>query len=264
MQNGTAKLLYAREHIYNGSWYSGIHAHGYVEFFYITCGEGNFNIAQDYIAVKKGDVLAINTSVAHTEISSKTNPLGYIVLGIGNIELSLSEQQNSGYAHIKSGDFLKKAGWLFENIVAESENETKGVSSVAHYLLMALLQLFLRETKAYTQSSEQANALSKECVQVKRYIDTNYKEKITLDSLSRLAHINKYYLVHSFKKAYNITPIGYLQLCRIMQARRLLTETDLPVFEIAEALGFSSTSSFTQCFRRIAGITPSQQRSQTF
>lgn len=51
---------------------------------------------------------------------------------------------------------------------------------------------------------------SKECAEVKKYIDTNFRESITLDQLAEMAHVNKYYLAHSFSREYNTSPINYL------------------------------------------------------
>ena len=57
------------------------------------------------------------------------------------------------------------------------------------------------------------------CVEIKRYLDNNYREDISLDTLAEVAHINKYYLAHTFQKAYGISPITYLHL-HLHAARR--------------------------------------------
>ena len=44
-------------------------------------------------------------------------------------------------------------------------------------------------------------------MEIKRYLDNNYREDISLDTLAEVAHINKYYLAHTFQKAYGISPI---------------------------------------------------------
>lgn len=47
------------------------------------------------------------------------------------------------------------------------------------------------------------------------------------------------------------------------EARRLLRDTDLPAFEIAQTLGFSSAAYFTRAFQHAAGQTPSAFRAKT-
>lgn len=95
---------------------------------------------------------------------------------------------------------------------------------------------------------------------MRRYIDNHFKENLTLDQLSAIAHINKYYLVHAFRKEYNISPISYLIARRTQESRFLLTNTDYTLSQIAQILGFSSPSYFSQSFRRLEGISPMEYR----
>ena len=102
--------------------------------------------------------------------------------------------------------------------------------------------------------------MTKECAQIKEYLDTNYAEHITLDSLTQLTHMNKYYMAHSFAKYTGLSPIQYLNERRLETACRLLKETDYSVSDISSQTGFSSQSYFTQIFRKKYGITPIKYR----
>ena len=73
-------------------------------------------------------------------------------------------------------------------------------------------------------------------------------------------HINKYYLSHAFRKEFNTSPISYLISRRIQESRFLLAETDHSLSQIAQILGFSSLSYFSQCFRRQEGMSPMEYR----
>lgn len=48
-----------------------------------------------------------------------------------------------------------------------------------------------------------------------------------------------------FTAAYNVSPVQYLQTCRLLLAKNLLTDTDLSVLEVAMAAGFGSLRRFT-------------------
>lgn len=95
---------------------------------------------------------------------------------------------------------------------------------------------------------------------VRRYIDNHFKENLSLDQLAQLAHLNKYYLAHSFRREFGVSPINYLMSRRIEESRFLLRETDHPLSLIAQILGFSSLSYFSQCFRRMEGVSPLEYR----
>lgn len=259
-QGAPQKLLYAREHIYENNWNSDVHSHSYTELFYITCGEGAFSIAGSNISVKAGDFLIINRSVPHTEISSKKNCMGYIVLGITNSEFIFKEQETSDYMHCSEKVFSPILPLLFREIHAQFSSGKKYGAEICSSLLEAVVSYILREIECSELINEPLLSVSKECAEVKRYIDLHYKESLTLDFLSKLSHLNKFYLIHSFKKSFGMTPINYLQFRRISEGRRLLTETDMPISQIAHLLGFSSQSSFTQCFKKTVLLTPSQLR----
>ena len=101
---------------------------------------------------------------------------------------------------------------------------------------------------------------SRECALVRRYIDNHFKESLTLDQLSAIAHISKYYLSHAFQREYGVSPIRYMTQRRIQESRFLLAETDHSLSQIAQMLGFSSLSYFSQCFRRMEGVSPKEYR----
>ena len=75
--------------------------------------------------------------------------------------------------------------------------------------------------------------------------------------------MSKYYLSHAFKREYGISPIHYVITKRIEESKYLLAETDLSMSQIAQLLGFSSLSYFSQVFRRTQGVTPMEYRQRT-
>ena len=97
---------------------------------------------------------------------------------------------------------------------------------------------------------------------MRRYIDNHFKEDLKLEQLARLAHINKYYLAHTFRREFGVSPINYLISRRVDESRFLLRETDHSLSLIAQMLGFSSPSYFSQCFRRVEGVSPIEYRRQ--
>ena len=102
--------------------------------------------------------------------------------------------------------------------------------------------------------------MTKECAQIKDYLDSNYADHITLDTLTELTHMNKYYMAHSFSKYTGQSPIQYLNNRRMEAACTLLTDTDYSISSISSSVGFSSQSYFTQAFRKKYGITPIRYR----
>ena len=118
----------------------------------------------------------------------------------------------------------------------------------------------MRSTTLSVAMEPQTIAGNRQCALVRRYIDDHFKEALTLDLLAEEAHMNKYYLSHAFKKEYGVSPINYMLSRRIDESKYLLAETDLSLSRIAQLLGFSSLSYFSQSFRKTQEISPMEFR----
>lgn len=99
-----------------------------------------------------------------------------------------------------------------------------------------------------------------EIYKVKRYIDRHFNENLTLKRLANQFYMNPVYLGQLFKKTYGIYFKDYLLQVRIEEAKRCLRQTDLKVYEVAEAVGFGSSDYFVTQFEKIVGNTPSKYR----
>ena len=142
----------------------------------------------------------------------------------------------------------------------EIENKAAGYEVLCQDLLEVLLVRIMRRTNFSLTVAPPNRRSSKECAAVRRYIDGHFKENITLDMLSELAHVNKYYMVHAFTREYGVSPINYLISRRIQESRYLLSDTDHSLSQISHMLGFSSPSYFSQSFRKLEGRSPMEYR----
>ncbi len=93
---------------------------------------------------------------------------------------------------------------------------------------------------------------------VKNYIDFNYKNNLSLDTLSSQFNYNKYYILKKFKDQYGVSPIQYYNNLRLMEAKRLLKTHS--VNETAELLRYSSIYVFSRAFKNKFGIYPTQYK----
>ena len=104
--------------------------------------------------------------------------------------------------------------------------------------------------------------LVKRVIQAKYFIDRNFDQAITLDTICKEACISKFHLIRSFKKLYGVTPYQHLTFLRIKKAKELL-QTNLTVSAVCYHLGFDSPTSFSGLFKKIVGKTPVEfQRSK--
>ena len=256
------RLLYISKSRFGGDWNSTAHTHACTELFYCLSGEGRFYISGQYYPVHPDDMVIVNPQVEHTELSLNAAPLEYVVLGISGIEV-LFGKADAPYVILNCKDQRDRLCTLLHMLLAEADHSLDGYETVCQDLLEVLLIWLVRSSTLSLQLRDSpARADNRECAEIKRYIDTNYRENISLDKLAALAHLNKYYLAHAFQKEYGVSPITYLSRRRIEESKYLLGNTSHTLAQVSELLGFSSPSYFSQCFRKAEGISPNEYRRQ--
>lgn len=97
---------------------------------------------------------------------------------------------------------------------------------------------------------------------ITQYIDQHYTEPLTLHGLAEIGHGSPYHLHRTFKKVMSITPVEYIQRCRIDQACQELITTNHSMTAIGLNIGIPNTSYFVTLFKKKIGITPAQYRKQ--
>jgi len=259
---GTAKLLNVASSRYGGDWHSVPHTHNYTELFYIVDGKGQFLIEDQVFPVGMNNLVIINPNVIHTEDSLNAQPLEYIVLGIEGIELATTQNSNGEFCILDHFESVEIAGCL-RNILREMEQKNTGYEDICQAYMEILIIRLMRSTSLAVPAEPQLASGNRQCAAVKRYIDLHFKEALTLEQLAEDAHMNKYYLSHAFKREYGVSPINYMITKRIEESKYLLAETDLSLSQIAQLLGFSSLSYFSQVFRRTQAVSPMEFRQGT-
>lgn len=91
---------------------------------------------------------------------------------------------------------------------------------------------------------------------VKEYIDKNYGEHITLESLAELVDLNPIYFSTVFKKETGMNISTYIQIIRIEEAKKLLLHTTMTVSEISNLVGYTDPKYFSKVFQKASGMKP--------
>jgi two-component system, response regulator YesN len=118
------------------------------------------------------------------------------------------------------------------------------------YVSAALQRIIKTKGKPYRTEIEQ----------VKSFIEENYDKDISLKDISSSIFMNLNYLCTLFKNEVGETINNYMTRVRMEKAMKLLRETDLKVFEIAERVGYSNTNYFSYTFKKYTGKAPVEFR----
>lgn len=95
------------------------------------------------------------------------------------------------------------------------------------------------------------------------FISNNFSKDISLEQVSNEVHLNPAYFSTIFKQSTGSSFKEYLNIVRIEESKRLLTNTDYPLLDIAVASGFEDQSYFSKVFKKFTGFTPKQYRNNT-
>jgi AraC family transcriptional regulator len=97
---------------------------------------------------------------------------------------------------------------------------------------------------------------------VKDYIEDNLARDIRLRDIAKIAGVSTAHFCRAFHKSTGTPSHQYIVLRRVDLAKRLLTDSRIPIAEVALAAGFGNQSHLTKHFHRLVGTTPRRFRNQ--
>lgn len=95
---------------------------------------------------------------------------------------------------------------------------------------------------------------------VNEYIEHHLERDLSLVELAGLIDISPYHFARMFKQSTGVAPHGYVLSKRIERARDLLTDKNLSIVDISQAVGFHNQSHFCAVFHKRVGVTPISYR----
>lgn len=94
-------------------------------------------------------------------------------------------------------------------------------------------------------------------INVKKYINSHVSERLSLNEVAAVFGISPNYLSQLFGKYNDLGFSEYINTCKINEAKRLLDEGSMKVYEVADRLGFESSFYFSKVFKKLEGVSPS-------
>lgn len=244
------------------------HYHDCYEMYYLYSGERYYFIKDKTYHVKGGALVFIEPYTIHCSanfeeygfdrllFNFKREFIDDLLSAVGAVDPFECYEKNS---HVIQLDLHERgfAEMLFETMM--QEYESGGEMSEA-YLKSSLVQLLLYISKNEHQLEapplDYANPTHKMISEITGYINNNYKENITLASISELFHISPCYFSRAFKNSTGFSFTQYLNNVRIKESQKLLAGSNMSILEISEAVGFNSNTHFGRVFKGIIGMAP--------
>ena len=250
------------------------HIHDEIEIVYVLRGTLSLRINSAVHTLKKNDIAIVNRLVPHKFFDnnfSKFILLQFKPTGVYENNKSIDIKYLTPFFH--SRDFSHftatcETPALEEMIIVISEIEKKiKEKGIAYELavesdLIRLLYLMYQAqvfNMKIIESVKQKRNLQQLSTLIK-YMESHYDELITLEQACTIAKLDYHYFSRVFKEKTGKTFVEYLSFIRILNAQKLLTETDEPIAFVAQKVGIPNVSYFNRKFKAQNGMTPGQYR----
>jgi AraC-like DNA-binding protein len=159
--------------------------------------------------------------------------------------------------------FINPKKSIFERIL--KLNEQKNLSKLGEFLLI-LNDLTSNKSVKALSTGNNVNLLNLNdsiiINHVYKYVAENFQKKISFDIAASTSNMQRAAFCRFFKRKTKKKFSEFVNETRIMHARKLLTETDKTMIEIAFDCGYENTSYFNRQFKIICGITPTAFKEQ--
>lgn len=247
--------------------------HNEVVLALVKTGSMTLEIATTAVSLHQGDIYFISPNQKYKVSNYRGATVDVILLNLSNpasvtqeyISQSLIRGLTTGncthFAKLSSDNPCYRQ--IFDAFITVVQSETDkqeffqllvhGKMYEIFYLLFAnkLIEIFDVETQG-----KKYRALRR----ITEYINENFCDNISLDTIAQTTGLSRYYVSHLFKELMNTTFVNYVNELRLTRAAMLLTTTDTPIIEIAGMSGFNNISNFNRAFKMYYDTTPSKYR----
>ncbi len=143
---------------------------------------------------------------------------------------------------------------IFELMEAKGAKQLINLLEVLNQIALSPQKEFLSSIPYHLKVNETDSTLNK----IFNYISTNFDQQISLEEVSKIAHLNKYAFCRYFKKITHKSFIAYLNEFRISMACKFLIKETYSISQIGFLVGYNNISNFYRQFKKIMKMTPSK------
>lgn len=247
------------------------HTHEYYQIYYIAKGSLTHHLSDTAVRLSRGDMFLIPPGVTH-KIQDDDGILFYSLSFTPQVLDEVS--RSAGFA----ADFLRnfhsvrpkvsvpadeilRIESMMEQIHREFEAGQVAASEIIKLYIGLLLSLFARICLKDTESlplpgQDDKTRFLLYCVD---YIEHNYFQNLTLDSIVKQAAVSKSEFCKGFRAITGHSFHQYLNLCRVRDAVRRI-ENGEKISAVCQICGYRDFSTFYRNFFKIMGMSPTEYR----
>ncbi len=219
----------------------------------VVSGIGELTTGEDTFPLIKGDCFFVDCSQPYHYKSSGTEPWELLWIHFNGC----TSQQYFDYFTSQSKAVFRphsfdKVVSVITKLIDINDKKLPDAEILSSKLIVDLLTMALTVNKNEQQFD---SALKQKLLSVHNYIDEHFAEDLSLEKLSAMFYISKYYLTREYKRIYGITIFQHIITARINYGKKLLRFSDKSVEQIAHLCGFNDQSYFARQFKKSENLT---------
>ena len=230
----------------------GLHVN--IEILHILEGHGQVILNGVRKDVLPGDIVIINSYIAHTIITSETIKSDCLIIDhhfLAENGLDLSQLEFDPLIHDPA------VSNLYNQFSEEYYNPRPFHLAILRSAILNLMLYLCQNYSSVKQSNEILSGIMERIWTAVEFMKENLDKKLTLDRIAEKTGLSKYYFLRLFKTYTGYTINTYLTLLRCDRAMQLLKSGDYTVGEVSELCGFDNRSYFSKIFKQHTGQLPS-------
>lgn len=248
-----------------------LHYHDFNKIIIFISGDVTYIIEGKSYKLKPWDILLVGKNDLHLPVVSSDTPYERMVLWLNPLFL---EEHNKDNCDLLSCFQLaskrklnlirldtKQIHLLKQNLThleQEVQNKAFGSAILKNALFIQLMvqinRLFLGMDATRSMDDIQYDPRIEDILS---FINTNLDKNLSIDMISKTFYLNRYYLMHLFKRETGYTLYGYIQKKRLIKASDLI-KNGMQAGEVCTLCGFGDYSSFVRAFKKEFQLSPKQ------
>jgi AraC family transcriptional regulator, arabinose operon regulatory protein len=232
------------------------------QLIYVVGGKGIFQFDGQPVEVGAGSIVVYEPrQVQQYSFYADDSPEVYWIHFTGYGARDCLGQLGLLGCQVSNVGMVEEAGELFKCIIHEL-NMNKPLSGhlAAAYLMEMLAHLGRRLAFREVHRSPEPH---EDIHHIIAFMHEQYMANLTVRDLAERCNLSLFRFIHKFKAVTGTTPMKYRTAIRINEAKKLLSETSLPVSEVACIVGYDNPLYFSRVFCHMVGMPPTRYKSQS-
>ena len=255
-----------------------LHAHEFIEISFITEGKSRHTINGRSFSAERGDLVILNSNMAHAHTSDGSFSFYYLalrkdyILSILSAEADLApfffpflfdepdinDDMSSPILHFR-GNELIEVEHIFASLHEEYNQRNTAFGVMLDVIFRSLLVKILRNIQS-ADDKAWISDVYKAFPKIVEYINSNLSENLSIADIAKRSLYSPSYFSRLFKEYYGQTVKEYITAKRLERAEALLKTTAMTIDEIISSVGYTNKNQFYKIFKAQVGKTPAKYR----